>query len=87
MLERRIGRAEVVCVPVDPRFFNRSVARCWVGGTEIGGWMVWAGWAVVSGRCNRVQEYYRFQDEAQAERRGLWGSRFLHPEDWRAGRR
>jgi endonuclease YncB( thermonuclease family) len=86
-LERLIGNAEVVCLPVDPPSFRRIVGRCWVGGTEIGGWMVWAGWAVVSDRYNRVAEYYRFQAEARAERRGLWSSRFMHPDDWRAGRR
>lgn len=86
-LERLLGSAEVVCVPVDPPSFNRMVARCWVGGTEIGGWMVWAGWAMVSERYNRVAEYHRFQAEARAERRGLWSSRFMHPEDWRASRR
>ncbi|MFN6953314.1 MAG: thermonuclease family protein [Acetobacteraceae bacterium] len=85
-LERLIGRAEVVCVPVGASF-NRWVARCWVGGAELGGWMVWTGWAVVSERYNRVPEYRRFEAEARAERRGLWSSRFIPPEDWRAGRR
>lgn len=85
-LARVIGPQEVVCRIEGPGGFGRAAARCWAGRTELGGWMVWAGWAVVAERYTRDPLYLRYQAEARAERRGVWAEpRFILPEDWRRG--
>ena len=87
-LEYLVARSEVQCRPVGDGGFGRIAARCWVRRTELGAWMVWAGWAVVAARYTRDPLYLRFQAEAQGERRGVWADpRFIPPDEWRAGRR
>lgn len=83
-----IGRSEVLCEWAGDGGFGRAAARCWAGRTELGAWMVWAGWAVVAERFTQDPLYLRYQAEARAERRGIWADpRFIPPEEWRRGRR
>ncbi len=87
-LDYLVARSEVLCEPIGDAGFGRIAARCWVRRTELGAWMVWAGWAVVAERYTRDPQYLRFQAEARAERRGVWRDpRFIPPDEWRAGRR
>lgn len=83
-----IGRSEVLCQWVGDGGFGRPAARCWAGRTELGAWMVWAGWAVVARRYTQDPLHLRYEAEARAERRGVWADpRFIPPDEWRAGRR
>jgi len=86
-LERVIGPSHVLCHRVGHGGFGRVAARCWAGRTEIGAWLVWAGWALVDERYSRDPDYLRFQADARAERRGVWSARFIPPREWRRGRR
>lgn len=87
-LEHLIGRSEILCSWVGDGGFGRVAARCWVGRTELGAWMVWAGWAIVARRYTQDPLHLRYEAEARAERRGVWADpRFIPPNEWRGGRR
>jgi endonuclease YncB( thermonuclease family) len=79
-----VGR-EVACTPLDRDRFDRVVARCRAGETDIGAWMVGEGMAVA------YAEYsWRYMPEelrARLDKRGLWGSEFDMPAAWRREQR
>jgi len=63
----------------------RLIGTCQAGGFDIGGNMVYTGWAVTA--PDGPRRYRDTQAEAQAAGRGLWRGEFVMPEDWRAGKR
>ncbi len=53
------------------------------GGPEVNSWMVNAGW----GLADRPPLFADAEAAARAAGRGIWGSEFVPPADWRHGRR
>ncbi|MCF3639903.1 thermonuclease family protein [Rhizobium sp. TRM95111] len=68
---------EIVCRTHGHDRYGRLLARCAVGGEDLGARMVREGMAVSYG------DYTQEEALAQAERRGLWGGSFDRPQDWR----
>jgi endonuclease YncB( thermonuclease family) len=58
--------------------YRRILARCTVGGKDIGTQMVESGWAVSYGR-----DYDAEEARAQERGVGLWEGAFERPQDWR----
>lgn len=64
--------------------YERTVARVYVGSTDLGAWMVARGQAWSDGYRGRGGPYARRQDAAMAARLGLWADAApLRPRDFR----
>lgn len=74
-----VAQGEVSCRPVDEDRYGRAVARCTVGGADIGAALVRQGWAVTLGLAYRAEER-----AARAAGAGIWSGPFDMPADWRA---
>lgn len=78
---RRLGnflRGKVVTCDASERdAHDRLLARCKTGGRDINRWMVEQGWAV------SFHDYSSVERAARAEKRGIWSSTFVRPQDWR----
>ncbi len=64
---------------------KRIIARCTVAGEDMGAWMVSQGLALAYRRYSL--DYVDDEANAQAARRGIWGSEFVKPWEWRRGKR
>jgi endonuclease YncB( thermonuclease family) len=76
-LRRLIGQDMVQCTVIERDKHSRLLASCSAGGRDLNAGMVASGMAVAYGG------YLREQGEAKAKRRGLWGSDFQQPREWR----
>ena len=83
-LADRIGTATVSCIKKDTDRYERMVAVCQVGSTDLGAWLVAHGHAVAFRRYTTA--YVADEEKAKTARRGVWGGTFAMPWDWRAGR-
>ena len=77
-----IGKRTVHCDAKDRDRYGRVVAICTVGGTEINAWMVSHGDAVAY-RQYGGNHYDQEEAKARQENKGIWGSSFEMPWDWR----
>jgi endonuclease YncB( thermonuclease family) len=84
-LSDRIGQQPVACEARDVDRYDRVVAVCFAGGTELNHWLVREGWAVAYARYSK--DYVPAETEARAAQRGIWSGSFTPPEDWRRGNR
>jgi endonuclease YncB( thermonuclease family) len=84
-LADRIGRGTVRCEPTGRDRYDRIIATCFRDAVNLNGWMVREGWAVAFRKYGN--DYVPDEDEARANRRGLWAGTFDMPWDWRAARR
>jgi endonuclease YncB( thermonuclease family) len=76
-LRRLIGNSVVQCSVVERDKHGRLLATCSAGGRDLNAGMVASGMAVAYGG------FLREQGEAKVKRRGLWGSQFQQPREWR----
>jgi len=61
--------------------YHRVLAVCRLpDNTDINGWLVQNGWALLYGSNGN---YRREQDEAKANRHGIWSGTFISPRQWR----
>lgn len=85
-LDRWIAGRTVICVEDSRDRYRRMVARCEVGGEDIGGWLVRRGYALrypeYAGSAYLGQEF-----AARRDRAGVWAGTFDYPWDWRRARR
>ena len=84
-LDRLLAGRTVVCRGHD-RSYDRVVAACSVGGTDVGAAQVAAGWALDYARYSRGR-YAPAEADARAARAGIWQGDFVPPEEWRRARR
>lgn len=84
-LSDKIGRKTVRCENLGRDRYKRVLGRCWLGDTDLNGWMVSQGWAVAYRRYST--QYVPEEDQANAARRGIWNSDFQKPWDWRRAQR
>ena len=81
-LDAFIAGRTVSCEPTDVDRYKRIVAKCSVGGIELGAWLVGHGWALDYERYSKGA-YARHQAEAESAKAGVWGGRFEKPWEWR----
>lgn len=79
-LVEMVQRGDIFCTSSAEDAYGRSLARCTVGGVDIGEEMVRHGLAVAYGR----QGYSAAEAEARAARRGIWAGSFETPQDYRS---
>ncbi len=79
-----IGSRTVTCRWRTKDRYRRPLARCSVGDTDLGGWMVENGWALAYRRYG--VDYVSQEETAREARRGLWAGSFVPPWDFRARR-
>jgi endonuclease YncB( thermonuclease family) len=81
-----IARRHVECVEVDRDRYNRTVAVCTVGHTDVADWLVRNGLALNWPKYSKGA-YADAQAEAKREQRGMWSGSFREPWNYRACRR
>ena len=84
-LRGMIGSSPVLCQGRGNDTYGRTVAVCSVAGIELNRAMVEAGWATAFRRYS--EDYLAEETRARAARRGIWGSTFVLPQDFRAAQR
>lgn len=72
-----LARGPIDCQPGGTDRFGRTLARCSVGGADLGAAMVESGLAVAYGG------YAGEEQRARAAKKGLWEGRFQNPREWR----
>ena len=83
MLRRLIEGQSVICSPRDRDVYNRVVAVCRVGATDLGAMMVRAGMAVAFTRYSF--DYQPDEDAAREQRRGAWAdAELVRPDAFRS---
>ena len=80
-----LGGQPIECVETGKDRNGRTVARCNVGSTDIGTWMVEHGWAVAFRRYSMA--YVDAEGRARAAKVGIWTGTFTMPDEWRRGKR
>ena len=81
----KVGQRLVTCEQEDKSKPGHVIAKCSVGGEDLGEWMVLNGWAVALYLYS--YEYSRAETLARANQRGIWASEFEAPWAWRKERR
>lgn len=76
-----IGTQTVTCKKKDKDPYQRIVAICWAGETELNRWMVANGYAVAYRHYSA--RYVPEEADARAAHRGLWSGAFEMPWDFR----
>lgn len=82
-LATRIGSAPVTCQSHRADRWQRVLATCRVGTTDLSAWMVRQGWALAFRRYSKA--HVTVEAEARALRRGIWAGTFVPPWRYRAG--
>lgn len=77
-----VGFSQVTCQAVDKDRYGRSVARCSVGGRDLGDHMVRSGWALDFSHYSNGA-YKAVEIEARVKRRGAFAGTFTAPGDYR----
>lgn len=80
-----LGRHHVRCLVSGEDRYQRKLATCSLGDTEINSWLVRSGWALAYRRYSR--RYLPEERQAKRERIGLWQGEFTPPWDWRQQQR
>lgn len=75
----------VHCGVVTKDRYERSVARCTVGDSDIGAWLVRSGRAMAYRKYSTV--YVGEEDAARKARRGIWAGTFQPPWEYRSAKR
>ena len=76
-LREIIGGQVVHCEIDGEDRYERLLARCFLGGGDIGDMLVGAGWAVAT------DDYALSEADARAAGAGIWSMQFMEPADWR----
>lgn len=84
-LRRQVRGRELYCKSTGRDQYGRLIATCFVGRTDVNGWMVKRGHAIAYRRYSRA--YAGDESSAKIGRRGIWQGRFVEPAKWRRGER
>lgn len=84
-LRARLDGRRVECTEVDRDRYQRRVAVCRLGRTDVGAAIVEAGWATAYRQYSLA--YVGAEARARAARRGLWAMNFEVPAEYRRERR
>ncbi len=80
-----MGHPSVTCKGDSRDRYDRLIAVCYIGGADINEQMVLQGWALAYRRYST--DYVRAEKAAKSLSRGMWGSQFVPPWEWRRGKR
>ena len=72
-----LGEGPADCQPLGPDKYGRTLAKCSVGGRDLGTALVAEGLAIAYG------DYDREQAAARMAKSGMWQGRFIDPRQWR----
>lgn len=84
-LEEAVGGRPVSCLVEAMDRYGRVVARCSAAGVDINEHMVRAGMAVATPQYSK--RYVAVEEQARADRVGIWAGSFTRPEDYRREKR
>lgn len=84
-LHARFGGARAICEEADDPSYGRMVARCRVGGVDLGDWLVRNGVALAARKYSL--EYVESEKAALFAERGIWAGDFIPPAEFRADAR
>lgn len=76
-----IADKDVTCDLTGQHSYGRKLGRCFVGGQDLGAWMVANGWAAVDPRFG--DEYRPLQAKARGGRLNIWSGAFQQPCQFR----
>jgi endonuclease YncB( thermonuclease family) len=77
-----IGARSISCATDGKDRYGRWLARCAVGGEDVGQWMARSVWAVPYRDC-KCEIIRDGADQAKAVHVGIWAGTFQMPWDWR----
>lgn len=78
-----LGAKNVSCEQTDTDRYQRAIAICRLGETDINAWLVENGHALAYRQYGR--DYVDHEDRARVAERGIWAGEFVPPWDWRRG--
>jgi len=81
-LADKIGARPVTCKQRDKDRYRRIVAVCFLQSEDLNGWMVRQGIALDYRQYSKGR-YRAEESEARTNKRGVWGSKFMKPWEWR----
>jgi len=81
-LTRLIGGRDVSCAPAEAPSYDRTVAICKVGDTDLSEAMARGGYAIEL-KVHSKGRYAAAERSARDARRGVWAGTFERPSDWR----
>jgi len=84
-LSDKIWRKFVRCEKRDVDRYGRVVAVCYADNEDLNAWLVSEGLAVAYRKYST--DYVGLEEQARAARKGVWGSKFDMPWDWRKANR
>lgn len=75
----------VTCYPKEKLNNTRYFVQCFSDGKDVAIELIKSGWAIAYRPNHVVQEpmYLKYEDEARSQSKGLWGSGFQWPHDYR----
>ncbi len=76
-LTKLISGKTIECKSFGYDRYDRTLAKCRTGATDLAAAMVRAGWAIANG------DYYDEEQAARRARAGVWAGEFIEPKDWR----
>lgn len=82
LLSKMVAGKVIRCEPIDRDAYDRVVARCYVGDSDLGAVLVREGLAVAL--ANGAEAYSVEEATSKRYKLGLWGSVFQTPADYRA---
>jgi len=77
-LDAFIARRPVSCLPISLDRYGRTVATCFVGGVDVGDWLVRNGLAFDWPEYSK-RKYDATQREAEEAGRGIWKGSYVEP--------
>ena len=80
-LKQLISRREVKCTLIDIDRYDRDVAVCRAGDTELNSAMVSNGWALAY--RHHSGNYIKVEKSARQKQKGIWRGKFENPQEWR----
>jgi endonuclease YncB( thermonuclease family) len=81
-----IGQQPVTCDTAGKDRYGRWLARCIVGGEDVGRWLAMNGWVVPYRDC-KCETIRDAASAAKVAKRGIWSGTFEMPWDWRSEQR
>ena len=80
-LYKIVGKSELSCENKGKNRAGQKLAKCTVNGVDLGGLMVYSGWAVVDRKVTK--DYMEEEKYAHDKKIGLWAGKFQAPWSWR----
>lgn len=84
-LSDKIGSRPISCSSREKGRYKRHIATCYLGDEDLNRWLVEEGCAVAYVKYSR--KYEAQEEVARSAQKGVWGSEFVTPHQWRKGKR